>query len=230
MRGEVLSTGEDAYTHVLMVLEEAADGCEWSGWFGAKSLRDHLIGTGRPVLARVEGRNTVGYFPDPTWERNPLGNVLFGGCREDPRRVLWKRVSKPWGFGSMAALRDMGLLTRDQTQHTHRLGPDQLRTVLAAVCEAADAAGELAAFDEWLRGRIRDPEGGGYSDRTALEARLKVAMDALNDEALGRLVDLASYMVSSPDNGWGDEDTEALAAFVRGKVPGAYRDATKGAE
>lgn len=222
MSGDVLSTGGDPRCHVLGVLNRAADSCGWLGVEGIESLAGFLVGTDGERHERKPG--TMANPPDLDWGESPLGEVVFGDGRHDPRRMEWCEVSKPWGFGTMAGLREIGV-TPDHRQNPGRMGAEEVRHILAAVCARADQAGDLDGFDRWLEGRIRRPSPWfvGTSEEAEYEALVEQAEACLGAEGLRRLVEYARLLTLDPELVRDGADPEQLGAVREGVITDRYR-------
>lgn len=232
MSGEVLSTGIDPYTHVLMRLGHAVSSC---GWLEPEAV-DYLWGllmprpTGQaPKKPRKWGE--LGWAAQD-WVQWPLGVVLFGEGKNDPRRKEWCEVSGRWGFGDMKSLEDKAGISRNHRQRPGRMDGDEIRRVLAEICEAADRAGCIDEFDRWLEGRIRRP-GDMFappSEEAEAQVLIEQAEDCLGAEGLRRLAEQARLLTMDPECVGEHADPAQLEAVRARVLTDHYRAKTPSVE
>lgn len=227
MSGEVLSTGEPPYWHVVRMLAESIDLC---GWLSPEQ-HDWLWDVFIPIDGRKEPKllskpkDPLGYTPAGKWSIWPPGLVLFGECRDDPRREKWCAVSRRWGFGTMKSLEDKAGISRDHRQHPGRMRGEEIRRVLAAICYGADQAGDLDGFDRWLEGRIRRPDDLFIdpSEVAEYQALIEQAEWCLGTEGLRRLAEYARLLTLDPECVEERVDPEQLEAVRERVLTDRYR-------
>lgn len=169
---------DEAYYHVRDLIEQALDNIV------TESYATELLLGNKETVKRANNLPEVGYLN--------LAIAVFGANKNDPRRKEFKRVSTPWGLGSLNALVTHAIMKDGERFRLDSI--DNLRSlvILGCIYIIACKAHDEESFDTWLEERVMDYHGdtlkglpsGGGGELYRLLRRAQGSLERLNAEQL----------------------------------------------